>query len=71
MKIVIAAKQTVINEVYVLSIKYRYSHIVIIIEKYINFIYSDDSTFQVIRKMDFIRAELTCYRTNFLYSSSG
>ena len=41
---------------YVFSIKYRYN---------INFIYSVD------RVMDFNRAEPTCYRTNFPYSSSS
>ena len=30
-----------------------------------NFIYPADYTFQVFRKMDFNRAEPTCYRTNF------
>ena len=61
---VIAAKQTVMNEVYGVfsSIKYRYSH---------KLHYSADLTFRVIRKMDFNRAEPTCYRTNFPYSSSG
>ena len=39
----IAAKPTVINEVYVFSIKYRYSDN--FIEKYIHFIYSTDVTF--------------------------
>ena len=37
---VIAANQTVINEVYVFTIKYHY-----FIEKHINFIYSADLTF--------------------------
>ena len=35
------------------------------------FIYYADLTFRVIRKMDFDRAEPTCYRTYFPYTSSG
>ena len=49
----IAAKQTVINEVYVF------------LKLYINFIYSANQTFRIIRIIDFIIAEQTCYRTNF------
>ena len=51
-----------------------YEHIAIAIyfnEKHLNFIYSGDKTFWVIRIMDFNRIELTCYSTNFPYASSG
>ena len=44
-----AAKQTVINEVYIL-----------------NFIFSADLTFRVIRQIDFIRAELHAKKLIFL-----
>ena len=40
------------------SIKYRHSDILL---KKINFIYSADSTFRIIRIIDFNRAEPTCY----------
>ena len=52
-----------------ISIKYHYSDI--LLEKNINFIYSADLTFRIIRIIEFNRAEPTCYRTNFLYASSG
>ena len=42
-----------------------------LIEKYIKFVYSADKTLPVIRKMDFDKAEPTCYRTNVPYASSG
>ena len=55
---VIAAKQTVINEAYVIE-KYITSYILLI------------KHFQIIRMIDFNRAEPTCYRTYFPYASSG
>ena len=54
---VIAAKQTVINEVYVFSIIYRYSDILL---NNHNFIYSADKSFRVIKIMDFDRTGLRC-----------
>ena len=63
-----AVKQTVINEGYVISIKYRKSYFY---WKNISFIYSADKMFRVIKIMDFNRADHTCYRTNFPYASSG
>ena len=47
----------------IFSIKYLYSDI--LLNKNLNFIYAVD------RIMDYNRAEPTCYRTNFLYASSG
>ena len=48
-KSVIEAKQAAFNEVYVFSIKYRYSDILM---KNHNFICSVDKTFGVVRRMD-------------------
>ena len=39
--------------------------------KNLNFIYSVDKTFWIIRIIDVNRAEPTCYSTNFPYASSG
>ena len=50
---VIAAKQTVINEVNVFSIKYHFCDILSKKHTVMNFIYSIDKTFQVIKIMDF------------------
>ena len=55
---VIAAKQIVINEVNVFSIKHRYRDI--LLKKNVNFVYYVDKTFLVIKIMDFDRAEPTC-----------
>ena len=63
---VIAAKQTVINEVYVFSMKYRYSDSDILLKKNNNFIYSVYRTFWVI-KNDWIQM-LKYYLP---YTSSG
>ena len=59
------AKQTVRNEVYVFSIKCGYSDI-LFKKNNINFIYSVNKTFRVIKIMDFNRAEPTCYQLIFL-----
>ena len=58
-----AAKQRAKNEVCFFSMKYRFSDI--LLEKKTNFIYSADLTFRIIGIINFIRAEPTCYRTNF------
>ena len=50
----IAAKQTVIMKFMFFSIKYRYSDILF---KNINFIFSADSTFRIMRIIDFNRGE--------------
>ena len=65
---VIAAKQTVINDVYDFSIKYRYSTISL---KNHNFNYSVDKTFGVIKIMDFNRTGPRCYSPIFPYASFG
>ena len=61
---VIAAKQTVINEVYVYSIIYRYSDILL---NNHNFIYSVDKSFWVIKIMDFDRTGPRCYMNNTIF----
>ena len=55
---VIAAKQTIIIEVYGISI-------------FINFNYSVDKTFRVMKIMDFNGTGPTCYITIFPYANSG
>ena len=50
---------------------YKWSLYFFNIEKYINFIYSADLIFRIIRIINFNRAEPTCYITNFPYASSG
>ena len=64
---VIAAKQTVINEMYAFSIKYRYSEI--LFRKIIIFIYSVDKALRVIKIMDLIG--LDTYATVIHFFSVG
>ena len=45
--------------------------IAIFYEKHMNFIYSADQTFWIIRIINVYRAEPTCYRTYYSYASSG
>ena len=59
---VIAVKQTVTNEIYVIFNK---------IEKIINFIDSVDETFRVIKIMDFNRTGYRCHSTVLPYARSG
>ena len=58
----IAAKQTVAT---FHNKRCKKDAIVIFYGKKINFIYPADKTFQIIRIIEFNRAEPTCYRTNF------
>ena len=62
------SKQTVINEVYVFTIRYRFSDILLKNTK-TSFILLV-KLFWLIRKIDFNRAEPTFYRPNFPYASS-